>query len=154
MDVHRQLDKMENECRPAVSLDQNTLNFGDIYFNTPKTMSITIENPGKVFAQFQFIPKLNQEYICKPWLSISNPNGIIVAGEKQTINFKIHINKLSAPPLNLGTEKLEEILILNIHEGDDHFVSYWECVIRFFLILYVIRLWYQENFIPLVLEIL
>lgn len=60
-------------------------------YGVSKTLSLTLENSGKVLAKFQFIPKLNEIKYCKPWLSVTPAFGLLVPGEKVEIKFTITI---------------------------------------------------------------
>jgi inositol polyphosphate 5-phosphatase INPP5B/F len=46
--VLRELDKLENDARPVVSISTELLQFGNIYFVEPITRSLTLENTGTV----------------------------------------------------------------------------------------------------------
>lgn len=117
---------MENECRPSATLVSNSCDYGDVYYNIPKTLSVTLENNGKVYAEYQFIPKLNDSLICRRWIKISPTSGILLPGEKVSLEFTICIDNSTAPDLNIGKEVIEDILILKIVNGDDHFVIYFK----------------------------
>jgi hypothetical protein len=51
-DIHaailRELDKLENDARPVVSISTEELQFGRIYFLEPVTRSLMLENIGTV----------------------------------------------------------------------------------------------------------
>ena len=46
--VLRELDKLENEARPVVSVSSEQLQFDTISFLEPSTRSLTLENTGRV----------------------------------------------------------------------------------------------------------
>jgi phosphatidylinositol-bisphosphatase len=115
--------------------DKNFIDFGDMTYGITKTLSVSIENSGKVLAKFQFIPKLNETKYCKPWLHVSPAFGLLVPGEKVEIKFTVTIGTLyiliysNALPdnttvmkFNDGKETLEDILILHLSGGLDFFV--------------------------------
>ncbi len=93
----------------------------------------------KIFIIFfiRFTPKLEESSICKseyfilfiylfflsrPWLVVEPQGGLIAPGEKLPIEFTIQVDPPTAVLLNSGAEKLEDILILSIVDGIDHFV--------------------------------
>jgi hypothetical protein len=43
--------------------------------------------------------------------------------DKVEIQFTVHVQEDSASSLTAGTEALEDILILHVEKGKDHFVS-------------------------------
>lgn len=98
-------------------------------------------NDGTVIAQFQFIPKLQDNEICRPWLKVEPEFGIIPPNEKMEVTVSVFIEQGNAfafnacqsptstvlpPALTLdsaGKEKLEDILILRLENGRDYFIS-------------------------------
>ena len=46
-------------------------------FDAPITQKIRVDNVGQVLAQFHFTPKLQEDVICKPWLTVSPEFGVI-----------------------------------------------------------------------------
>ncbi|KJE90094.1 inositol 5-phosphatase 4, variant 19 [Capsaspora owczarzaki ATCC 30864] len=121
--IVREMDKMENECRPDAVISTNLAKFPDVKFMTRYTQSIVIENSGQVILQFRFIPKLDEKKFCKPWLRINPPVGMIVPGEKATVELMLMVDATTAASLNTGEERLEDILILHLENGKDYFVS-------------------------------
>ncbi|KAH3759590.1 inositol 5-phosphatase 4 [Pelomyxa schiedti] len=119
----KQLDIMENECMPDVTIGTNNISFDNVYFLAPVVRTITIENTGQVLARWRFIPKLDEHRISKPWMVISPTSGIMLPGEQTTICVTMHVDNSTAPALNLGQERLEDILILHLEHGKDYFVT-------------------------------
>ncbi|KAI9290691.1 DNase I-like protein [Neoconidiobolus thromboides FSU 785] len=119
----RELDKFENQIMPDASISCSQLNFGEVKYLCSKELSMTIENTGQVYLQFQFIPKMDESNICKPWLWVNPSNGMIMPGEKLRVNFIMLVDRRSAPTLNMGKENLEDILILHLVRGKDYFIS-------------------------------
>jgi hypothetical protein len=63
-DIHkcvlRELDKLENDARPAVSISTDNLQFGKVYFLEPVIRSFTLENTG---------------FVCSPKIALMVGNG-------------------------------------------------------------------------------
>lgn len=119
----RELDKFENQSMPDAAISASQLNFGTVQYLQSKELSISIENTGQVYLQFQFIPKMDEESICKPWLWVNPPNGMIMPGERLRVTFIMLVDRRSAPQLNLGLDRLDDILILHLINGKDYFIS-------------------------------
>jgi hypothetical protein len=49
-----------------------------------------------VAAQFRFVPKLEEETMCKPWLSIKPRFGMLLPGEAAEISFTAFIDNATA----------------------------------------------------------
>mmetsp|Transcript_18492 Transcript_18492/g.25929 ORF Transcript_18492/g.25929 Transcript_18492/m.25929 type:complete len:463 (-) Transcript_18492:8-1396(-) len=122
-DVVSLLDKIENENRPTATVDTNHIQFDNVKYLEPVTKIVTLENTGKVIAKFHFIPKLDEHFFCKPWLTINPPVGIISPGQKIAIQFTVLIGNKHVALFNSGNEKLEDILILHLDGATDHFIS-------------------------------
>jgi phosphatidylinositol-bisphosphatase len=119
----RELDKFENEIMPDARISETGLDFGEVRYGNPKERSLVLENIGQVFLQYQFIPKMNETTFCKPWIWVNPPSGVILPGEKARVNFIMLVDNRTAPKLNLGEDKLDDILILHLEKGKDYFVS-------------------------------
>uniref|UniRef100_A0A7S4P4K0 Rho-GAP domain-containing protein n=1 Tax=Paramoeba aestuarina TaxID=180227 RepID=A0A7S4P4K0_9EUKA len=125
-DICKQLDKLENEMLPDVTLqinEQNLVQFQNVYFLTSMTKTVTAVNTGQVTAKFKFVPKLNQRRFCQPWLRVSPSVGMMIPGESVTINLTVLVDKETAPALNMGNDKLEDIVIFHIENGKDYFIN-------------------------------
>lgn len=117
------LDKFENEALPSILISQNILSFNEVYYKEPITRTIELENNGHVVAHFRFIPKLDDKHICKPWLKFRPAMGMLLPGDKVELKITISIDNVSCAKLNSGADVLEDILILHLENGKDHFVS-------------------------------
>lgn len=72
--------------------------------------------------RFKFIAKPNDTSICKPWLQIHPPFGMLVPGQTIEIAFIINVDRATAPELNSGQDKLDDILVLHLENGKDYFI--------------------------------
>lgn len=154
-EVVRELDKAENEARPALTVvvdtyeegprnseankDPNALDFGNIEFDVPVVRSLTVANTCGVPATFTF-DKPNPEDRSFCWLdySINLPSEskqgsdkpkapprerTLDPGELANIEVTAHVQDIpSARLLNRNHANLEEILILRVSGGPDHFI--------------------------------
>jgi inositol polyphosphate 5-phosphatase INPP5B/F len=93
-------------------------------FEETITLPIQVTNTGKVVAQYRFVPKLDENTLCKPWMKVSPAYGLLIPGERPAeINFSITIDANTANMLNSGREVLDDILILRLENGRDYYIS-------------------------------
>jgi inositol polyphosphate 5-phosphatase INPP5B/F len=126
--------------------DSNCVNFGQIRYRIPKHRSITVANTGQVAATFKFVGKeAGQEQnspISPPWLQVSllamdrhdedpasksatQPSMEITLspGETKTIQLTIDVADAEfVTQLNQYATQVEDVLILRVKDGRDHFV--------------------------------
>ena len=146
-EVARALDKAENEGRPVITVvvDPNpehngnpdeTVNFGDVRYDVPKTRSITIANTGRVSATFGFVDR-HIGSIAPPWLDIRfdrpsdnynlNSNALheytLEPGDTTNVELTVHIKNIEqVRNLNEGLSTVEDVLVLRVNNGRDHFL--------------------------------
>ncbi|XP_077431575.1 type II inositol 1,4,5-trisphosphate 5-phosphatase isoform X1 [Vanacampus margaritifer] len=122
-EIVRNLDKMENECIPSVTLSKREFHFENVKYMEHQARTLSIVNDGQVPCQFEFIQKPNEDTYCKPWLT-ANPNkGFIAQGASVDIDFEVFVNRTTAPDLNSGKQEIEDILVLHLERGKDYFIS-------------------------------
>lgn len=119
----RQLDVWENEHIPKVRMTPKCVDFGNVNFNTPVTLSLRVHNIGQVVVYFSFSPKFQDDAYCKPWLSVQPNHGTVPPGTTQDIDVTVHVTKETAHSLNSEQDTLEDILILRLKNGRDYFVT-------------------------------
>ncbi|XP_036394832.1 type II inositol 1,4,5-trisphosphate 5-phosphatase isoform X3 [Megalops cyprinoides] len=122
-DIVRNLDKMENECIPSVTLSKREFVFHDVKFMKHQVDTLTICNDGQVPCQFEFIQKPNEAEYCKPWLTANPPRGFLAQGDTLDIELEVFVNRWTATRLNSGEDAIEDILVLHLDRGKDYFVS-------------------------------
>ncbi|KAL6233863.1 hypothetical protein BDW75DRAFT_214123 [Aspergillus navahoensis] len=155
-EVVRELDKVENESRPSLTVvadnhirepsksntDPNAVNFGDIYLDVPVTRSLTVANTSGVSATFSIQkPECGADSEVTPWLEYrvekphhdetEDPNQpaslnecTLLPGELAMVEVTIWVRDIQfVRLLNNGQVKLEEILVLRVKDGRDHFIS-------------------------------
>ncbi|KAG0243878.1 hypothetical protein BGW41_001067 [Actinomortierella wolfii] len=121
--INKELDRYEKECIPESVISTTEVFFDEVRYLEPQTRTITIENTGEFLAQFRFKPKLDDKRYCKHWVWANPPLGLVMPGEKTAIHITVMVDNISAPMLNRGREKLDDILILHMEHGKDYFIS-------------------------------
>lgn len=161
-EVARELDKAENEGRPAVTVvvdnhnpyaDENIdsgmknrkyegVDFGEVKYDCENTKTITIANTGRVPATVGFVDRSDDRGqpsgVAPPWLTIhfdrtydnenSNLNGprvfTLEPGDATNVELTLRVRDYThVRQLNEGSEGLEDVLVLRIHDGRDYFLS-------------------------------
>ncbi|KAL4657552.1 type II inositol 1,4,5-trisphosphate 5-phosphatase isoform X1 [Arapaima gigas] len=121
-DIVRNLDKMENECIPSVSLSKREFYFKDVKFMQHQAETLTIFNDGQVPCQFEFIQKLDEPSYSKLWLAANPSKGFLAQGSTVDIELEVFVNRSTATELNLGYQQIEDILVLHLDRGKDYFI--------------------------------
>uniref|UniRef100_A0A8C2FX75 phosphoinositide 5-phosphatase n=1 Tax=Cyprinus carpio TaxID=7962 RepID=A0A8C2FX75_CYPCA len=112
-EIVRDIDRLENDCIPSVTLSQREFQFQDVKFMQHQAKTVTVYNDGQVPCQFEFIPKLDEPSYCKPWLTANPAKGFLDPGEAAAVD---------SPELNSGQQQLEDILVLHLDRGKDYFI--------------------------------
>lgn len=140
-EVARELDRAENENRPGITIatdgDANAIDFGEIGFLQKKTSSITIANTGGVDATVSFVEKdsFADDDKSTPWVSTILTHGDD-ADAKQCASITLKPGEIAVAAvtaqvtsvpflrsLNDGIQSLEDILVLRVEGGRDHFLA-------------------------------
>ncbi|KAI0439899.1 type II inositol-1,4,5-trisphosphate 5-phosphatase [Xylaria telfairii] len=158
-EVARELDRVENEGRPGITVvvdsgeptsgDRGSpgdgsggIDFGDVGFMRKKRRFLTIANTGRVQAKLNFLEKPKDEDGDQPkskWLGVKFINSLgddsetrddvseteisLEPGETASavVDIEVHdIKQLQA--LNEDPIQLEDVLVLRVIEGRDHFI--------------------------------
>uniref|UniRef100_A0A3P9HVD0 phosphoinositide 5-phosphatase n=1 Tax=Oryzias latipes TaxID=8090 RepID=A0A3P9HVD0_ORYLA len=118
----RQIDRMENDFLPSVSLSKTEFFFIDVKFRQLQRERFLITNDGQVPCHFAFIPKCNQSQYCKSWLRAEPSDGFLEP-ETLEIYLEVYVSKDSVTMLNSGEDIIEDILILHLDRGKDFFLT-------------------------------
>ncbi|KAI0451732.1 type II inositol-1,4,5-trisphosphate 5-phosphatase [Xylaria acuta] len=158
-EVARELDRVENEGRPGITIvvdgseptsaDRGTagdgsggIDFRDVGFMRRKSRSLTIANTGRVQAKLNFLEKPKDEDgdQQKPkWLGVKFANSLndygeikddtpetetsLEPGEAVNAVIEIEVRDLKQlQALNEEPTQLEDVLVLRVVEGRDHFI--------------------------------
>lgn len=123
-EVMKQLDKMENDFLPQVTVDEHNFNFGVVHFYEKKVLPVTITNTGPVIVKFLFKQKPKTKAYAKPWLKADPPHGTLKKGESCEVNLEVLVDCSCAHLLNSGEEeKASDVLVLHLEEGKDIFIA-------------------------------
>lgn len=150
-EVARELDRAENEGRPSITIategarpGDDVVNFGEIRYGEKRTAYLTLANTGQVAASISFVENPATDTAengaeVSPWLTTSlsvteqndMPSGLSDASKEVTLEpgdtvnatIEIHVNKIAqAKMLNDGRANLEQVLVLRVADGRDHFI--------------------------------
>lgn len=145
-EVARELDRMENEGRPAItvvmeggnSANESVVDFGDVSFLKRLTCVVTIANTGSVSASISFVEKPTTDEAdstALAWLTSTfiRPDDDEAAdlsklvtlepGETVLAHIQAQVSSIShLRALNDGQASLEDILVLRVEGGRDHFI--------------------------------
>ncbi|KAL2851751.1 Endonuclease/exonuclease/phosphatase [Aspergillus pseudodeflectus] len=152
-EVVRELDKAENESRPGLTVvvdnhghetskrsetDPNDVDFGAIKLNVPVSRSVTVANTSGVSATFS-IQKPERGAETPSWLEfrVEPPHHdesgdhkpelrecTLLPGDIAMVEITVCVRDIDfVRLLNDGQVKLEEILVLRVKDGKDHFIS-------------------------------
>lgn len=145
-EVARELDRAENEGRPAItvvmegskSTNESAVDFGDIGFLERKSCAVTVANTGSVSASFSFVEKPTTDEadsMTLTWLTTSfiqpdddqtaelgkevtlEPGETVLAHIQAQVSTIAHLRAL-----NDGQAKMEDVLVLRVEGGRDHFI--------------------------------
>lgn len=120
---------------PADSDDLSEVNFGDVKYGVARTCGLTIANTGRVPASFSFVDRpvgaKEKAGISPAWLEVQVQMGmdsaskeyVLPPGETADIRLTIEIGDFElVSQLNTGSAKIEDVLVLRVHDGRDHFI--------------------------------
>lgn len=131
--------------RPGGSQDsaEELVDFGEVRFLRKQSATLTLANTGRVACTFSFVqkpsPAKEDGPILPPWLKtsfISSEPAIddshlpdlgkevtLEPGETVRAQLQVYVNHVEqARVLNSGRDRLEEVLILRVADGRDHFI--------------------------------
>ena len=116
------------------------VDFGDVRYLTRKSRSLTIANTGRVPATFSFVKRpaslQGDDRICPEWLSVSfaasnddteyenlETDVTLVPGDAVNVTLEIFVDDIThVRALNRATMQLDDVLVLRVFEGRDHFI--------------------------------
>ena len=145
-EVAREIDRAENEGRPAITVildsqhsdkhQEEGCYFGDLRFREEKSVMLTLGNTSPVSAKFSFLAKEGLE-ATPSWLRLVFHHDALDDKARQkpafeftlepgdSMNVEVTAQVISLDDLqsfNEGSSKPEDILILRVRNGRDHFI--------------------------------
>lgn len=126
-DVARRLDALENGCLPQITLSSQFVDFGKVELNVVSKRTVTLQNTGSGPLDWVMVPKPGASTPTPPWLHVSPINSHLEVGESVTLTFSLFVNDDLAGPLNTGDSDLDDILVLHLRHGRDHYLSVRAC---------------------------
>lgn len=85
------LDRWENESAPKLELVSNQIDFGVVQYFVEKNLSIQLKNVGVGFAQWGFVPKMDESIVYKKWLKLSPSYGALAPGKVSFVDLKLFL---------------------------------------------------------------
>jgi inositol polyphosphate 5-phosphatase INPP5B/F len=140
------VDHHSEESTPSTDgvADMNIVHFGEVRYGVKKTRAVTIANTGQITATFSFVERPSETTgedarVVPKWLELSLESGSVYSSAHQdhketyeivlspgdTTSIELTINITDGDlvhELNQGTIELEDILVLRVENGRDHFV--------------------------------
>ena len=149
-EVAREVDKLENERRPVVTIiiDQpdesgpstdaeDMINLGEVRFWERKYRTVTVANTGTSKAKIHFVGRPSpdgseKEVFCKPWVKLEfsardskdiEQTPELEPGEVVNISVTLLVDTVQQVlDLNDGSEILDDVLVLRVDGGRDVFI--------------------------------
>lgn len=116
-------DRKANESRPILEIFKTEIVFSNVELDKPYKETMMIKNIGKVEAFFHFTPKLDSKRYCKEWLAVDPFSDIIEVTEEKNIEFSIYLTDKDLTEKAKLSNKLEDILVLEIKDGKHFFIT-------------------------------
>ncbi|KAF5633676.1 inositol polyphosphate 5-phosphatase ocrl-1 [Fusarium tjaetaba] len=145
-EVARELDRAENEGRPGITVvvegsdgnEENIVDFGEVTPLEKQIRHLTVANTGSVPATFSFVTKPTTEdgddaipvWLKTTFLSADEESQELLGktvtldpGETALVLLELQVSAIShIRALNEARAKVEEVLVLRIEDGRDHFI--------------------------------
>lgn len=123
MEEIKRLDRRANQMLPVAKFDKQQFVFADVRYNQPVEQIMTVENAGEFPLQFMFKGVGSNTKISKDWLHIYPQVGYIMPSEKMEVHFTVWVDNRTADIVTAENCKLEDVLIIHLENGRDHFLS-------------------------------
>ncbi|CAH8610918.1 unnamed protein product [Schistosoma bovis] len=115
------IDLTTNLSLPQAELDRQELDFGYVHFHELCSQSLTLTNIGLNDFQFKFLREGVGSF--PPWLSVNPSCDSVKQGISIKLEFQIFVNYKEVYALNSGTIQLSTIVVLQLEDGKDYFIS-------------------------------
>jgi len=121
--IIRQLDNWENAEQPKAVLDRNAVAFSTgLAYMESRSERITLTNVGRVPVAWRFAPKMEDRSISKSWLRVEPDYGLLTPSASVEIVLTAKVDGFTARRVAAGVDTLDDILVLRLEHGRDHFV--------------------------------
>jgi phosphatidylinositol-bisphosphatase len=145
-EVARELDRAENEGRPGITVvvegsegnEDKIVDFGEVFPLEKQTRHLTVANTGSVAATFSFVTKpttedgddaipewLKTTFISADEESDTSLGATVTLEPGETASVLLELQVSAIPhirALNEARSKIEDVLVLRIEDGRDHFI--------------------------------
>ncbi|CAJ0578325.1 unnamed protein product, partial [Mesorhabditis spiculigera] len=122
--AQREVDRRANELLPQIELTLTDIDFGEVFYLEPICMVVPIKNVGKSTVRMNFVPPHTKSTISAAWLQVTPLNYTLNPGEEMQISLTAAIeNKESWSAFSKNQDKLQDILVLRLEGGRDHFIT-------------------------------
>ncbi|KAM0249296.1 hypothetical protein ACHAP5_002948 [Fusarium lateritium] len=145
-EVARELDRAENEGRPGITVvvegsegnEDKIVDFGEVFPLEKKTRHLTVANTGSVAATFSFVTKPTTEdgddavpeWLTTTFVSADEESDTSLGatvkldpGETASVLLELQVSAIPhIRALNEARSKIEDVLVLRIEDGRDHFI--------------------------------
>ena len=148
-DVAREIDKLENERRPVVTVvidhpesghsssdgEDGVIDFGHVRLWESKRRNMTVANTGTSKAKVRFVGRPSSpsspadgEVLCKPWIAVDLRTGSTQTAELQpgeVVNISVTLRVCTVQhvlALNDKRDSLDDVLVLRVEGGRDIFI--------------------------------
>jgi phosphatidylinositol-bisphosphatase len=110
---------------PELTLSDMILEFNHARYQGFCSQQLTVTNTGSTLAAWRVIPKLESSAgrLSKRWLHLTQTRGLLFPGESTKIGVHCFIDTLTAHRLNSGKEGLDDLLVLRVEGGIDHYIA-------------------------------
>lgn len=116
------LKKHNSNELPKVEVKGLQIKLDRVCFEEPVVSHIDIVNQGQSIAHWRFVPKLNEDRICKRWISVDTESGLLLPGESIRVAVTVQVDTQSAHALNAGKDVLEDLIVIRIEQSVDFHV--------------------------------
>ncbi|CAH8626885.1 unnamed protein product [Schistosoma rodhaini] len=115
------IDLTTNLSLPQAELDRQELDFGCVHFHELCSQSLTLTNIGLNDFQFKFLREGVGSFPL--WLTVNPSCDTVKQGNSIKLEFQIFVNYKEVYALNSGTIQLSTIVVLQLEDGKDYFIS-------------------------------
>ncbi|KAK4468624.1 hypothetical protein MN116_007812 [Schistosoma mekongi] len=115
------IDLTTNLSLPQAELDRQELDFGCVHFHELCSQILTLTNVGLNDFHFKFLREGVGSF--PPWLTVSPSSDTVKKGSSVKLEFQIFVNYKEVYALNSGTNQLSTIIVLQLENGKDYFIS-------------------------------